>query len=92
MSLPAWQEKVTIGQCSMDEDEHSLSDPDGRVRDTLAVSDWDWTLVYHDGYLSACGAGDTTASPCPGLADQRTHAGVDYVGPEAGWPMIEKNG
>ena len=60
MSLPAWLDKVTISRRRLDEDDHGVWDPDGRVQDTLAASDEAWILVRPDGYLSARGTGDTS--------------------------------
>ncbi len=58
-SQPAWLDKVTISRRRLDEDDHGVWDPDGRVQDTLAATDGDWILVRPDGYLSARGTGDT---------------------------------
>ncbi|WP_103348867.1 FAD-dependent oxidoreductase [Amycolatopsis sp. CA-128772] len=55
-ALPAWLEKITISPCRRDE---GVWDPDGRVRDTLALTEGQWILVRPDGYLSARGSGDT---------------------------------
>jgi NADPH-dependent dioxygenase len=57
--LPAWLETVTISPTRPENDDHSVWDRDGRVSDTLAVTDGDWILVRPDGYLSARGSGDT---------------------------------
>jgi NADPH-dependent dioxygenase len=57
-SLPAWLERVTISQ-SRHDDDHSVWDVDGRVKDTVAATDGDWILVRPDGYLSARGTGGT---------------------------------
>lgn len=58
--LPAWIEKVTISPARLDEDDRGVSDPDGRVQDTLAATDGDWILVRPDGYLSARGTKDSS--------------------------------
>ncbi|MDJ0386162.1 FAD-dependent oxidoreductase [Streptomyces sp. G-G2] len=59
-TLPVWLDKVTISRRRLDEDDHGVWDPDGRVPDTLAAADGDWILVRPDGYLSARGTGDTS--------------------------------
>lgn len=59
-SLPAWLDTVAISRRRLEEDEHGVWDPDGRVQDTLAATDGDWILVRPDGYLSARGTGDTS--------------------------------
>ncbi|MCR6487856.1 FAD-dependent oxidoreductase [Amycolatopsis sp. OK19-0408] len=55
--LPAWLAGTTISPRQLEE---SVWDPDGRVQDTLALTEGQWILVRPDGYLSARGAGDTS--------------------------------
>jgi NADPH-dependent dioxygenase len=59
-SLPAWLDKVTISRRRLNEDDHDVWDPDGRVQDTLDATDGEWILVRPDGYLSARGTGETS--------------------------------
>ena len=54
-----WLNTVTISRSRLDGNGRAVWDPDGRVQDTLAVTDGHWILVRPDGYLSARGVGDT---------------------------------
>ncbi|SEF24201.1 NADPH-dependent dioxygenase [Amycolatopsis pretoriensis] len=56
-ALPAWVETITISRCRPDQ---GVWDPDGRVQDTLALTEGQWILVRPDGYLSARGTGSTS--------------------------------
>ena len=59
-SLPAWLDPVTISRSRLADDDDSVWDGDGRVSDTLAVTEGDWILVRPDGYVSARGSGDAS--------------------------------
>lgn len=59
-SLPTWVDEVTISQSRLDNGDHTVWDPDGRVHATLSASAGDWILVRPDGYLSARGCGATS--------------------------------
>jgi NADPH-dependent dioxygenase len=58
--LPAWINRVTISQSRPENNDHCVWDADGRVHDTLGVTDGDWILVRPDGLLSARGTGNTS--------------------------------